>query len=139
MPTYKNKTGTSQFVDEKVTFKPNEQKELDYYLEDAGDVVNLQSHSPYVNPVLLDTEFITDTGIVTNVDLDTATRVIWIEASGNTEVYRNSLSNTPPLLADSSRILKITQEKPEISQLVIKTLQDGITVKISVFDRRGAS
>ncbi|MCK5016580.1 MAG: hypothetical protein KAS32_05840 [Candidatus Peribacteraceae bacterium] len=139
MPTYKNKTGISQHIDDRETFKPHEVKEIDYYLEDINDVVDLISHVPYVNPVITDTEFTTDAEEETTILVDIDARVIWIEASGSIEIYRNSLENIPPLLADSIRILKITQRKPEIAQLIIRTLQDGITVKISIFNRQGAS
>ena len=136
MPTYtydNTAVGAVIITVDDFVFKPGETREVNRYINDIENILTLNSELPYDNPIYSSEIYsgdIDDTSIF-EVNL-TATKIL-LESNGDVEFYRNSLSNTPPLILSSTSAYEIDNHRNIING-ILKFLETT-TVKITIFKR----
>lgn len=126
MPTYTNTKGYIVTVDN-VVFKSSQTLTISKYLNDTNDLLTLDAHTPYYNPILEDTIYTGSADSTSEVTVAFNCDFIHVYTTKNVEIYRNSLDNSPPQIASAVKPLKIDNKGNGIRSIIIKFIDGSAT------------
>lgn len=128
MPTYINDSTSVLVTVDGCVFRPGQTRVINHYLNDSENKLTLLSDTPFYNPVILDQGYSGSNDSTTEITISLTADFIYLDATGNVEIFRNSIDNTPSLkVSAASKIIKISNRDNTISKLILKFIDASAT------------